>query len=94
MSSNDRTRVLAQSLARERAGAEKDLWSRMAQLGLLAEDGWSIVEFTREALGGTEFVLRPLHLHLSSPPGVECIVGVVEDTMRIHTKRPKPEPER
>ena len=73
-----RTRTLATALADERARAERYLWQAMAALGLRENEGWSIVEFTREANGGTEIVLRPLHLHLPTPHGVECVVGVVE----------------
>lgn len=63
----------------------------MEQLGLRREDGWSILEFTRETAGGTELVLRPLHMRLASPPGLECIVGIVEDTAKIQTECRKPD---
>ena len=78
-SDRSRTFHLAAELAKERARVEAHLWREMGKLGLKREDGWSIVEFTREAEGGTEIVLRPLHLYIVSPSGVECIVGVVED---------------
>jgi hypothetical protein len=96
VTSNDRTKVLAKTLATERERAERYLWREMQQLGLLRADGWSIVEFTREAAGGTEIVLRPLHLRLPSPPGLECVVGIVEETARIQTECRNPEagPER
>lgn len=74
----DRTQLLAKALAEERTKAEQHLWREMEKHGLTKADGWRIVEFTREAQGGTEIVLRPLHLYLPSPPGLECVVGVMD----------------
>ena len=81
----DRTQVLATALARERAQAEAHLWREMESRGLLKDDGWRIVEFTREARGGTEIVLRPLHLYLPSPKGLECVVGIM-DERGVHSR--------
>jgi len=63
----------------------------MEQLGLRRDDGWSIVEFTRESAGATELVLRPLHLRLPSPPVLECVVGIVEDSATIQIECRKPD---
>ena len=52
------------------------LRSEMGRLGLLEEDGWKIVQVTREGRGGTEMVLRPFHSKLAAPDGLECIVWV------------------
>ena len=81
-----RTRMLATALAEERANAESHLWREMFKRGLHKADGWRIVEFTRDADGGTEIVLRPLHLYLASPPGLECIVGLVGADGEVHSR--------
>lgn len=62
-----------------RADAERRLRSEMEALGLHARDGWKIAEVTREARDGTELVLRPLHLRLDPPQGLECIIWIHED---------------
>jgi hypothetical protein len=81
MAQSDRIRTdeLSRALAAERERAEKFLWGEMAKLGLRREDGWTITEFTREDKGGTQLVLRPMHLRLKAPEGLECVVGIVED---------------
>jgi hypothetical protein len=80
-----RTLSLSRALTAARLRAQDYLWSEMARLGLRRDDGWTIVEFTREARGGTQIVMRPMHLHLPSPEGVECVVAIVEDTAGIQT---------
>ena len=85
-SDGDRTQLLAKALAEERAKAERHLWSEMEARGLRKADGWRIVEFTREAHGGTQIVLRPLHLYLPSPPGLECVVGVMDQPGDIRSE--------
>ena len=85
-SDGDRTQLLAKALAEERAKAEQHLWREMEAHGLRKADGWRIVEFTRESGGGTEIVLRPLHLYLPSPPGLECVVGVMDQPGDIHAE--------
>lgn len=82
----DRTQLLAKALAEEHAKAEAHLWREMEKMGLTRADGWRIVEFTRESKGGTEIVLRPLHLYLASPPGLECVVGVMDQPGDIHSE--------
>lgn len=52
------------------------LESEMKRLGLLREDGWTIIQVTREGRGGTEMVLRPFHSKLAAPEGLECVVWV------------------
>ena len=51
----------------------------MNQRGLFERDGWRVVETMRSTASGTELVLRPLHLHLPSPEGLECVVEIDED---------------
>ena len=82
----DRTQLLAKALAEERAKAEAHLWREMEARGLRKADGWRIVEFTREAEGGTEIVLRPLHLYIASPAGLECVVGVLDAAGEIRSQ--------
>ena len=79
-----RTDALAQALTAERERAARYLWAEMEKLGMRKQDGWSITELTREAKGGTEIVLRPMHMRLKPPEGLECIVGVIEDDGGIH----------
>jgi len=79
MADTDSTNTLARALSVERERAEQYLWAEMSKLGLRREDGWSINEITREAGGGTQIVLRPIHRHLPAPQGLECIVGIVAD---------------
>ena len=80
MGDKDRTQRIAVTLKTARANAEAFLWAEMARLNLTRADGWSIVEFTRERSGGTEIVMRPMHLTLPSPEGIECVVSVQEDS--------------
>ena len=93
MSDPDRSRTqhLARAMATERERAKDMLRDEMRGLGLREEDGWNIVEFTRDARGGTEIVLRPLHRQLPSPPGLECIVGIVEEDGTVHARCRRPE---
>jgi len=76
-------RILARTVAAKREAAEVYLWHEMNMRGLFADDGWSIVETTRETATGTELVLRPLHRFLPSPEGLECVVEIHEDTHLI-----------
>ena len=69
---------LSARLAERLKETEALLWEHMARAGLHAADGWRITQFTREREGGTELVLRPIHLRLKPPDGLECIVGIVE----------------
>ena len=66
----------ARAFAERYVAARAHLRREMDELGLLEADGWLIAEHSREADGGSQVVLRPLHRHLPSPPGVECIVWV------------------
>jgi hypothetical protein len=88
MSDADRSRTdsLAHALSAERDRLRLYLRGEMEKLGLREEDGWSILEFTRESGGGTQIVLRPMHMRLAPPAGLECVVGIVEDDGKIHGK--------
>ena len=64
--------------------AHSYLRAEMTKLGMLEEDGWKIVEVMRECAGGSELVLRPIHMKLEAPEGLECIVWFIEEpTTRI-----------
>src|SRR5512144_3041799 len=52
------------------------LESEMKRLGLFREDGWKIIQVTREGRGGTEMVLRRFHFKLEPPEGLECVVWI------------------
>ena len=67
---------LSVQFAEKMHNAQTYLRAEMDRLGLFERDGWKIVQQTRERRGGTEMVLRPLHLTLLAPEGLECIVWV------------------
>ena len=47
----------------------------MAEHGLSEKDGWRIHEEMRAAIGGTQWVFRPVHIHLDAP-GLEAVVTI------------------
>jgi len=71
--------ALARTFAERRAEARAYLWREMNERGLFERDGWRVAETMRATVNGTELVLRPLHLHLPSPEGLECVVEIDED---------------
>ena len=58
--------------------ARARLRAHMEERGLFERDGWKIYEFTRQANGGMELVMRPLHRTLTAPDGLECVVAIDE----------------
>ena len=68
--------VLAARFARACAVAREHLSRQMEERGLHSRDGWKIVEAVRQVAGGSELVLRPLHMHLPSPDDLECVVAI------------------
>ena len=56
--------------------ARDHLRRQMEERGLHARDGWKIVETVRQVAGGSELVMRPLHMHLPSPGDLECVVTI------------------
>ena len=38
------------------------------------------METVRDCVGGSELVMRPLHMHLEAPDDLECIVRIEEDS--------------
>ena len=53
--------------ARACAQAREHLRRLMEENGFHEHDGWKIVESVRQVRGGTQLVMRPLHLHLTAP---------------------------
>lgn len=62
------------------AVARAHLRREMEARGLRQCDGWEINETTRDCPGGSEIVMRPLHLHLVAPDDMECVVRIEEDS--------------
>lgn len=76
---NPRDEHFAVQFSEQRAAAEAHLWRQMEARGMHARDGWKITEVMRDTRGGTELVLRPLHLWHATPPDLECVVWVRND---------------
>jgi hypothetical protein len=74
----NRTEHIALALSERRELARAHLLHEMAARGLSEGNGWKIAESVRQVRGGTELVLRPLHLHSEPPEGLECVVKVHE----------------
>jgi hypothetical protein len=70
---------LAQTFAARCAQARAYLRNEMNQRGLREKDGWRIAETIRAIGTRTELVMRPIHLHLPAPDGLECVVEIDED---------------
>jgi hypothetical protein len=71
--------------------AEAFLRAEMTKLGLLEADGWRIAQSTRDVMGATEIVLRPMHLRKSAPEGLECVVRVHEVQQKVETECAPPD---
>ena len=82
---------LSANLSAEIAKAEAYLWSEMEKLGMRREDGWAITQTTRDGRGGSEIVLRPIHMRLAAPDGLECVVHIVETGTSLGTECRTPE---
>ena len=75
--------IVAARFAKACEQARAHLLRLMEQRGLRARDGWKIVETVRQGPGGTELVMRPLHLRIAAPPDLECVVGVDADSTAV-----------
>jgi len=71
---------LAQAFSNRCAAARAHLRREMEARGLHKADGWEITETTREHAGGSEIVMRPLHLRLEAPTDLECVVSIEADS--------------
>jgi hypothetical protein len=74
---------VAHAFASKCEQARADLLKHMRDRGLLAEDGWMIVESMHQADGGTVLVMRPIHMRLAPPPDLECSCSVDEPGVRV-----------
>ena len=81
--SREHDTYVAARFAKACADARAYLLQQMEEAGLHASDGWKIVETMRQVAGGSELVMRPLHMHEPSPPGLECVVKIDLDTASI-----------
>ena len=68
-----------EAFAERYQAARAHLRREMDRLGLREADGWRIDEISRDGRRGSEVVLRPIHLRLPSPPGLECVVWMDEE---------------
>lgn len=75
----DHTRRIALALATRRDIARTLLRSEMNARGLTEEAGWKIDEALRNVVGGTQLVLRPIHLREHPPADLEYVVTVNEE---------------
>ena len=73
----------ARRFAKACAEARAYLRRHMEARGLYESDGWKIVESVRQAHGGSELVMRPLHLRLNAPDDLECVVSIDEDSSEV-----------
>jgi hypothetical protein len=80
-----RDELLATRFSERRAAAEAFLWREMNARGLRAQDGWKIMELTRDTIDGSEMVLRPLHLWQPAPADVVCVIRLDADHAEIHS---------
>jgi hypothetical protein len=70
---------LAHTFAERCAAARAYLRREMEARGLHEKDGWRIAESIRAVGPRTELVMRPIHLHLPTPDGIECVVEIDEN---------------
>jgi hypothetical protein len=75
----DHTRRIALALAARRDIARTLLRSEMNARGLTEAAGWKIDESLRNVVGGTQLVLRPIHLREHAPEGLEYVVTINEE---------------
>jgi hypothetical protein len=67
--------VLSAAVRARLLQARADLAARMAAQGLSEKDGWRIHEEMRPVIDGTQWVLKPVHIHREAP-GIEAIVVI------------------
>ena len=75
---NDRDTAVAATFSERCHAARGHLLKTMEALGMREKDGWRIAESVRQVRGGSELVLRPLHLYLNAPPDMECVVWIAD----------------
>jgi len=75
---SNHTRQIAVAFAAQRDLARSMLRQQMDARGLTEKNGWRISESLRNVVGGTELVLRPIHLREHAPEDLESIVTINE----------------
>jgi hypothetical protein len=70
--------VLSAAVRARLSEARVRVMALMAAAGLRERDGWRIHEEMRSCVAGTEWVLRPVHIHRDAP-GLEAIVLIDSD---------------
>jgi hypothetical protein len=77
--SGDRTKQIALAFSERRDIARMLLRQQMDVRGLTEGTGWKINESVRHVVGGTELVLRPIHLRERAPADLEVVIAVSEE---------------
>ena len=67
---------IADAFSRKCEEARRTLLRHMEERGLLASQGWRILETTRYRDGNAELVMRPIHRVLPTPDDLECVVAI------------------
>lgn len=75
----DRTQQIALALSERRDIARIMLRREMETRGLTEAAGWKIDEQLRNVVGGTELVLRPIHLREHAPADLQYVVVISEE---------------
>jgi len=75
---SNHTREIALAFATRIDLARSMLRQQMEARGLTQKAGWKISESLRNVMGGTELVLRPIHLREKAPEDLECVVAINE----------------
>ena len=75
----DRTRQIALALSERRDIARIMLRREMEARGLTEKDGRKIDEQLRNVVGGTELVLRPIHMREHAPDDLVYVVAINEE---------------
>lgn len=75
---SNHTRQIAVAFAAQRDLARSMLRQQMDARGLTEKNGWRISESLRNVVGGTELVLRPIHLREHAPEDLESVVMINE----------------
>lgn len=73
----------AARFAKACAEARAHLRRLMEESGFHEHDGWTIAESMRQVRGGTQLVMRPLHLRLTAPDHLECVVTIDEESTAV-----------
>lgn len=71
-------KVLAAAVVARIQSAKAELAVKMQEAGLREKDGWRVLEELRSSPTGTQFVFRPVHTRLASPP-IEACVSINSD---------------